>query len=164
MAFRQAALAGMVSDTSLYNIDGACVLGGSDQVQVGQAVGVSEVEVTGTSSSGAGHKTVVGSGITTANVYGVTVRSHYEAADGFYRPQEAINVMTAGRIWMKTTLSAAPAFGSAITLDATGIVVSGGAVEPVGWTFAGGFISGTTVTGQPAPYDGALIEVQVKQK
>ena len=163
MAFRQAALAGMVSDTSLYNIDGACVLGGDANVQVGQAVGVSAIEVTGGNESGAGHKTVVGSGVTTANVYGVAVRSHYEAVDGFYRPQEAINVMTAGRIWMKTTLASAPAIGSEITVDATGIVVDTGAVA-TGWTFAGGFIGSTTVNGQAAPYDGALIEVQVKQK
>lgn len=159
MAIRSVALAGMVSDTSLYNIDGACVVGGAAAIPVGTAV-----EVT-SSQPVDGHK-VVGTGAIAANeAYGVVVRSSYETPDGTARAQEAVNVMTAGRIWMRTTLATAPAIGAPVLVNASGVVADGGVAT--GWTFAGGYIgnvAGTTNGNQNLSVDGALVEVQVKQK
>lgn len=159
MAIRSVALAGMVSDTSLYNIDGACVVGGADAIPVGTVVGASVPA----DERLAGHKVIAATGITADNVYGVVVRSHYETPDGTAKPQEAVNVMTAGRIWVRTSLAAAPTFGAPVLVSATGLVESEGAVE-TGWTFAGGYIANTGTDPQNLSVDGALVEVQVKQK
>lgn len=160
MAIRSVALAGMVSDTSLYNIDGACVVSTDGPIAVGTVVGVTSAQPID------GHKVVAASGITAANVLGVVVRSHYETADGTAKEQEAVNVMTAGRIWVRTTLAAAPVFGAPVLVSATGVVTADGAIS-TGWSFAGGYIS--NVAGTPAgkmneSVDGPLVEVQVKQK
>ncbi|ATI17083.1 hypothetical protein [Escherichia phage IMM-001] len=157
MAIRSVALAGMVADTSLYNIDGACVVGGSAAIPVGTVVGVTSAQPVD------GHKVVAATGITAANVLGVVVRSHYETPDGTARVNEAVNVMTSGRIWVRTTLDAAPAFGAPVLVSATGVVEEAGAVA-TGWTFAGGFIPNTGTKPQDLSVDGALVEVQVKQK
>lgn len=157
MAIRSVALAGMVSDTSLYNIDGACVVGGSDAIPVGTVVGVTSAQPVD------GHKVVAATGITAANVLGVVVRSHYETPDGTARVNEAVNVMTHGRIWVRTTLETAPAFGAPVLVSATGLVEDAGAVA-TGWTFAGGYIANTGTDPQNLSVDGALVEVQVKQK
>lgn len=164
MAIRSVALAGMVADTSLYNIDGACVVGGSAPINVGVAVKVTPKPLID------GHKVVVAAGIEANEAVGVVVRSHYETPDGTAKAQEAVNVMTAGRIWMRTTLTEAPAFGAPVLVNAAGVVVvdadAGGVAT--GWTFAGGFIPATTSAGampsQGDSADGPLVEVQVKQK
>lgn len=156
MAIRSVALAGMVSDTSLYNIDGACVVGGIAAIPVGTAVEVTSSEPID------GYK-VVGTGAIAANEsYGVVVRSSYETPDGTARVQEAVNVMTAGRIWMRTTLATAPAVGAPVLVNASGVVADGGVAT--GWTFAGGYIANTGTDPQNLSVDGALVEVQVKQK
>ena len=154
MAIRSVALAGMVSDTSLYNIDGACVVGGAAPIPAGTVVKFT------TAQSVDGHKIVEATGLTTGNSLGVVVRSHYETPDGAARVKEAVNVMTHGRIWVRTDISVATdvVFGAPVKVSATGIVHKEGAVE-TGWTFAGGFIPGA----KSADADG-LVEVQVKQK
>ncbi|HBM2295283.1 TPA: hypothetical protein LUL88_004397 [Escherichia coli] len=164
MAIRSVALAGMVSDTSLYNIDGACVVGGATEIPVGVAVRVSTPELLSD-----GHKTVVATGITANSACGVVVRSHYETPGGTAKVKEAVNVMTAGRIWMRTNLEAAPSFGDAVFVNSTGVVVAAAAGGvATGWTFAGGFIPKATAVGamsaQDGGVDGPLVEVQVKQK
>ncbi len=71
MAIRSVALAGMVSDTSLYNIDGACVVGGAAAIPVGTFVGVTSAQPVD------GHK-VVGLPVVTGSAvkpYGVVVKS-----------------------------------------------------------------------------------------
>ena len=160
MAIRSVALAGMISDTSLYNIDGACVVGGTNAIPAGTVVKFS------TAQHVDGHKTVEATGLTTGNALGVVVRSHYETPDGTARVNEAVNVMTNGRIWVRTDISAPTdvVFGAPVKVSATGIVQKEGAVE-TGWTFAGGFIPNTkTADGnQDTSVDG-LVEVQVKQK
>lgn len=161
MAIRSVALAGMVSDTSLYNIDGACVVGGAAAIPVGTVVKFTTAQPID------GHKIVEASGLVTGNSLGVVVRSHYETPDGTARVNEAVNVMTNGRIWVRTDISLASdvVFGAPVKVSATGIVQKEGAVE-TDWTFAGGFISNTaTADGkQNLSPDGALVEVQVKQK
>ena len=154
MAIRSVALTGMISDTSLYNIDGACVVGGAAPIPAGTVVKFTTAQPVD------GHKIVEATGLTTGNALGVVVRSHYETPDGTARVNEAVNVMTHGRIWVRTDISAATdaVFGAPVKVSATGIVQKEGTVE-TGWTFAGGFISST----KPADANG-LVEVQVKQK
>ena len=157
MAIRSVALAGMISDTSLYNIDGACVVGGSDAIPVGTVVKFTTAQPVD------GHKIVEATGLTTGNALGVVVRSHYETPDGTARVNEAVNVMTNGRIWVRSRLTSAPTFGAPVLVSATGLVEDSGAVE-TGWTFAGGYIANTGTDPQNLSADGALVEVQVKQK
>lgn len=166
MAIRSVALAGMVSDTSLYNIDGACVVGGSAPIAVGTVVGVTSAQPVD------GHKVVGLPAVTGTPVkpYGVVVKSHYETPDGTARVNEAVNVMTHGRIWVRTTLAAAPAFGSKVFVNASGIVVAeaAGTTWETGFTFAGGYASAYANNGsdpikQGESYDGAIVEVQLIQ-
>ena len=157
MAIRSVALAGMISDTSLYNIDGACVVGGSDAIPVGTVVKFTTAQPVD------GHKIVEASGLVTGNALGVVVRSHYDTPDGTARVNEAVNVMTHGRIWVRSSLTSAPTFGAPVLVSAAGLVEDTGAVE-TGWTFAGGYIANTGTDPQNLSVDGALVEVQVKQK
>lgn len=165
MAIRSVALAGMISDTSLYNIDGACVVGGATAIPVGTFVGVTSAQPVD------GHK-VVGLPVVTGSAvkpYGVVVKSHYETPDGTARVNEAVNVMTSGRIWVRTTLSAAPSFGDKVYVNASGVVAAKAATTTweTGYRFAGGFLSGYTPGSDPVKqgesYDGALVEVQLIQ-
>lgn len=165
MAIRSVALAGMVSDTSLYNIDGACVVGGTAAIPVGTFVGVTSAQPVD------GHK-VVGLPVVTGSAvkpYGVVVKSHYETPDGTARANEVVNVMTHGRIWVRTTLAAAPDFGGKVFVNASGVVAAeaAGATWETGFTFAGGFLSGYAPGSNPIKqgesYDGALVEVQLIQ-
>lgn len=165
MAIRSVALAGMISDTSLYNIDGACVVGGAAPIPVGTFVGVTSAQ------SVDGHK-VVGLPVVTGSAvkpYGVVVRSHYETPDGTARVNEAVNVMTHGRIWVRTTLAAAPDFGSKVYVNASGVVAAKAATTTwqTGFTFTGGYVSayagGTDPIKQGQSVDGALVEVQLTQ-
>lgn len=167
MAIRSVALAGMVSDTSLYNIDGACVVGGNAQarIQAGTAVTVTPDPLID------GHKVVIAGASATLPAYGVVVRSSYETPDGAARGQEAVNVMSHGRIWMRTSLAAKPAFGSEVFVNGSGVAVAGPASDAVfatGWTYAGGFATAYTTGSLPITeeqsVDGAIVEVQVKQK
>lgn len=157
MAIRSVALAGMISDTSLYNIDGACVVGGSDAIPAGTVVKFTTAQPVD------GHKIVEATGLTTGNALGVVVRSHYETPDGTARVNEAVNVMTHGRIWVRSSLASAPTFGAPVLVSATGLVEDSGAVA-TDWTFAGGYIKNTGTDPQDLSVDGALVEVQVKQK
>lgn len=161
MAIRSVALAGMISDTSLYNIDGACVVGGATAIPVGTFVGVTSAQPVD------GHK-VVGLPVVTGSAvkpYGVVVKSHYETPDGTARVNEAVNVMTHGRIWVRTTLAAAPTFGSKVYVNASGVVVAEAATTTweTGFTFAGGYIANTGTDPQNMSVDGALVEVQLIQ-
>ena len=159
MAIRSVALAGMISDTSLYNIDGACVVGGATAIPAGTVVKFSTAQPVD------GHKIVEASGLVTGNALGVVVRSHYETPDGTARVNEAVNVMTHGRIWVRTDISAATdvVFGAPVKVSETGIVQKAGTVD-TGWTFAGGYIANTGTDPQNRRADGPLVEVQVKQK
>ena len=157
MAIRSVALAGMISDTSLYNIDGACVVGGAAPIPAGTVVKFTTAQPVD------GHKIVEATGLTTGNALGVVVRSHHETPDGTARVNEAVNVMTHGRIWVRSSLTSAPTFGAPVLVSATGLVEDSGAVA-TDWTFAGGYIKNTGTDPQDLSVDGALVEVQVKQK
>lgn len=165
MAIRSAALAGMVSDTSLYNIDGDCVVGGETAIPVGTFVGVTLAKPVD------GHKVVGLPAVTGTQVkpYGVVVKSHYETPDGTARVNEAVNVMTHGRIWVRTTLVDAPVFGSKVYVNASGVVADKAATTTweTGFTFAGGYVSdyagGADTIKQGESVGGAMVEVQLIQ-
>lgn len=167
MAIRSVALAGMVADTSLYNIDGACVVGGTTAIPVGTAVRVTEADPVD------GHKVVINTGISGEEApYGVVVRSHYETPDGTAKAQEAVNVMTHGRVWMRAASNVTAdsvKVGAAVSISASGLVDTGGVGKP-NWTYAGGFISNVVTNPQDQNFnqqdtsvDGALVEVQIRQ-
>ena len=134
------ALPGLVSDTSAYNIDGACVLenaaGNQNQsVFVGVAVQHGGVDAMGNKLI----KPMAASG----KAYGVAIRSHFQttSADGrmIYESGGGINVMTDGRVWMLAKDESAPAFGTAIKLSEDGQVdTNSGSIE-TNWVATGDF-------------------------
>lgn len=140
------ALPGMLSDTSAYNVDGACACDGD--VPVGVAVSVTETFPVD------GYKVVkvVADG---AVAYGVAMRSHYQSPTGVYESGDAINVVSHGRIWMVCDDTTAPGvFNAPVKLVAgTGHVAAAGTIN-TGWTFAGGFTKWKDVN---------LVEVQLTQ-
>lgn len=127
------ALPGQVSDTSAYNIDGACVLD-EGEVLVGVAVQVKEVDALGHKVM----KPMAGGG----TPYGVAIRSHFQTTskDGrmIYEVGSGINVMSAGRVWMVSEDTQAQTFGVPVKLTVEGKVKSDGAVV-TGWTYTGEF-------------------------
>ena len=151
MKTRSIATAGMISDTSLYNVDGACVVGGAAPIPVGTAVRVTEAQPID------GHKVVINTGQAAGTAYGVVVKSGYETPDGTARAKEAVNVLTHGRIWMVVgALTQAQAvFGAPVKVNVSGQVDNAG-VGTTGWKFAGGYVA--AADGNPA-----LVEVQVLQ-
>ncbi|UGO48662.1 hypothetical protein ELISACORREA_1 [Citrobacter phage vB_CfrD_ElisaCorrea] len=127
------ALPGQVSDTSAYNIDGACVLE-DGEILVGVAVQVKEVDALGHKVM----KPMAGGG----TPYGVAIRSHFQTTskDGrmIYEVGSGINVMSAGRVWMVSEDTQAQTFGTPVKLTVDGKVKSDGAVV-TGWTYTGEF-------------------------
>lgn len=142
------ALPGQVSDTSAYNIDGACVLE-DGEILVGVAVQVKEVDALGHKVM----KPMAGGG----TPYGVAIRSHFQTTskDGrmIYEVGSGINVMSAGRVWMVSEDTQAQTFGTPVKLTVDGKVKSDGDVV-TGWTYTGEF---TTF------HDLKLSEVQLHQ-
>lgn len=134
------ALPGQVSDTSAYNIDGACVLenaaGNQNKpVFVGVAVQHGGVDAMGNKLI----KPMAASG----KAYGVAIRSNFQTTskDGrmVYKAGSGINVMTKGRVWMLSVESEAPAFKTAIKLDDSGQVdLTSGLIETT-WIATGDF-------------------------
>lgn len=144
-AKRDIAYAGMPSDTSLYNIDGACASKGV--ITAGLAVRVDSIDPKG-------HKVLAPITADTQPPYGIATRSHFCAPDGTYHDGDPVNVMSHGRVWVQSADTSAPTFGSTVNFDATGKQKQTGAIKTL-WTFAGGWFK--TKAGVQ------LIEVQVKQ-
>lgn len=132
------ALPGQVSDTSRYNIDGACVLADTANLKAGLAVFVDAVESDGVKQ--------VKRVIQGKTAYGVAIRSHFatinEGGQAVYVAGDGVNVMTVGRVWMIASTDFTPAFGTGLHINPnTGELQrdnSNNAVTPAGWTFAGG--------------------------
>ncbi|HDP7571042.1 TPA: hypothetical protein P6511_003865 [Escherichia coli] len=99
-----------------------------------------------------------------ANLMGICRFSHYGCVTGQYENGDAVNVMTWGRIWAVTTLSAAPTMGTGVNVltsgaDAGKVAATGGSLA-LGWVFTGKFTTfkdsaGTTVN---------LAEVQIRNQ
>ncbi|EDJ1279863.1 hypothetical protein GE594_10400 [Salmonella enterica] len=127
------ALPGQVSDTSAYNIDGACVLEEGD-ILVGVAVQVKSVDPMGHKVM----KPMAGGG----TPYGVAIRSHFQTTskDGrmVYEAGGGLNVMTTGRVWMVSEDTQAKTFGAPVKLTEQGVVKSDGTVV-TGWTYTGDY-------------------------
>lgn len=151
------ALPGQVSDTSAYNIDGACVLDGTkgqvsvDHILVGVAVQHNGVDSMGNKKV----KPMAASG----KAYGVAIRSHFQttSADGrmVYEVGGGINVMNEGRVWMLAVDSQTQKpYGTAIKIkESTGEADTESGTVETNWIATGDFTE----------FDGLkLIEVQVK--
>jgi hypothetical protein len=163
MTIRFAATAGMLSDTSLYNIDGACVMGTvAAPVQVGSFVSVTRDTAPAGVIGGSGQYKVLAAAATEAAAYGVLVRSSYESETGAYVSQSPANVLSAGRIWARATaaVTAATVIGAAVTIVNGEVTALGAAAATAGTriTFAGGYIPAAE-----SPDGVPLVEVQVRQ-
>lgn len=149
------ALPGQVSDTSAYNIDGACVYDdeAATDILVGVAVQVKSVDE-------GGHK-VMKSMADGGTPYGVAIRSHFQTVSKngqmVYEPGSGINVMSSGRCWMVTEDAQAQTFGAPVKLTVDGVVKSDGAVV-TGWTYTGEYTTWGTGAAQVK-----LAEVQLHQ-
>lgn len=132
---------GNLSDTSTYNIDGACVAQGD--IEFGAAV-----QVVGIVDGVKVVKALADGG----TPYGIAFRSQYEHLSGKILDGEVCNVVSHGRMWTLTSLDEAPGLFSKLQFGSGGVVTGGSG--SVGWTFAGGFVKHE---------DGYIIEVQVKQ-
>lgn len=129
------ALPGQVSDTSAYNIDGACVLDGDADILVGVAVQHGGVDAMGNKLI----KPMASEG----KAYGVAIRSHFQtnSASGrmMYEAGGGINVMTEGRVWMVAKDETAPAYQTAIKLTENGEVDTVGGTIETDWVATGDF-------------------------
>lgn len=124
------ALPGQFGDTSEYNIDGACVLDGTDgQVSVPNILVGVAVQHNGVDSMGNKKVKPMAAG---GKAYGVAIRSHFQttSAEGrmVYEVGGGINVMTKGRVWMVAAEEVNASFGDAIKLDENGKVATSGEV------------------------------------
>ncbi|HAK2374313.1 TPA: hypothetical protein H1940_004744 [Salmonella enterica] len=141
------ALPGQVSDTSAYNIDGACILDDGD-ILVGVAVQIKSVD-------SMGHK-IMKPMAAEGTPYGVAIRSHFQtiSKDGrmCYEAGGGINVMTSGRVWMVSEDAQAQTCGAPVKLDEDGAVNANGAIE-TRWTYTGDYTMFGTIK---------LAEVQLK--
>lgn len=126
---------GMISDTSLRQVDGATAA--AARVNVGRPVLITKNDQ---------HSKVVrhvASGDLTdlsGKLLGVTIHSHWANILGYYRQGDSVNAMRVGRVWGITNMSAAPAAGAAVHIVLDGedpqFSNTGGTVIP-GWQFSG---------------------------
>ena len=151
------ALPGQVSDTSAYNIDGACVLenaAGNQNKNIFVGVGVA-VQHGGVDAMG---NKLIKPMAESGKAYGVAIRSHFQttSSDGrmIYESGGGINVMTEGRVWMLAKDASAPAFGATIKLSDDGQVDTASGTIETNWIATGDF---TEFQGLK------LVEVQVQK-
>lgn len=129
---RGQAYAGQIADTSLYNIDGACVA--SVKFAIGKLVCVEQVQ------SVEGHKVVSVAKDATKPILGVAVMSHAYSPTGEYEEGVAVNVMTHGRVWALVKADgftdADAGFDKAVSFNAEGVIDKAGTIK-TGYTFTG---------------------------
>ncbi|HGM5832526.1 TPA: hypothetical protein ACKP36_000898 [Serratia marcescens] len=99
-----------------------------------------------------------------ANLMGICRFSHYGCVKGQYEAGDAVNVMTWGRIWAVTTLTAAPTMGTLVNVitsgaDAGKVAATGGS-PALGWVLTGKFTTFTDHTGTAVN----LAEVQIRNQ
>lgn len=91
---RSKAYAGLLADTSLYNVDGACAA--AKEIKAGVVVALDP-----TGKVVDGHKVVTDTISAEApNLVGVAIMSHAYSPEGVYDEGSAINVLTNGRAWV----------------------------------------------------------------
>lgn len=158
------ALPGQVSDTSRYNVDGACVLM-QDAAHLSHLPCGLAVHVAAVGADGVKEVQQLGDGKVP---YGVLIRSHYAThsdANGqmCYYNGDGANVLTTGRVWMVADSDFTPTFGTPVKLDNMGRCKETGAIAPTGWTYAGGKTAFPVLgTGNKGEYI-RLLEVQLHQ-
>jgi len=119
---RAKAYAGMIADTSLYNVDGTCAA--EKDIKVGVAVALSP-----TGGVVDGHKVVVDTIAEDSAIVGVTVMSHAYSPEGVYEEGSATNVLTHGRAWVlceKALTEANRAFGKFVSFNTNGVAADTG--------------------------------------
>lgn len=161
------ALPGQVSDTSRYNIDGACVFNPESNQPQFIACGVA-VKVGAVDGDGVKDIKPISGTEATQKPYGVAIRSHFATTtrgnEMIYTPGDGINVMTVGRVWMvadKATL--AGSFGDTVYInpqDGKCTEATTNSKITTTWTYTG---SKTTVKGATKADDIYLLEVQLRQ-
>lgn len=132
---RDQAYAGMIADTSLYNVDGTCAANPAvtTPIKVGVAVSVLSVQPI------EGHKVVDVAKADTVP-YGVTVMSHAYSPKGEYEPGCATNVLSHGRIWIVSDDATAPVFGHYVKIvPGTGHAAAAGTLSTE-WQYTGEFL------------------------
>lgn len=152
------ALPGQVSDTSAYNIDGACVLDKDDGIPilVGLAVKLKKLD-------SMGNKLIDAISSSDDNAYGVAIRSHFQTTDNngrmVYEVGSGINVLTEGRVWMiidDANKDEEHIYGKPVFIDEhSGKVKDGGQVH-TNWIF-----TGDKTTFGTGPNAINLVEIQV---
>lgn len=162
------ALPGQVSDTSRYNIDGACVFNPESTQPQFIACGVA-VKVGTVDSDGVKEIKPISGGAAGQKAYGVAIRSHFATTtrgnEMVYTPGDGINVMTAGRVWMVTdNKELAVSFGGTVYIDPKdGTCTNDGDDSSnkitTSWTYTG---SKTTVKGAKETDNIYLLEVQLR--
>lgn len=135
------ALPGQVSDTSAYNIDGACVLDSSEKANVSIFVGVA-VKHGGVDVMG--NKIIKPISSAGDHAYGVAIRSHFQTTGEngrmVYENGSGINVMTEGRVWMISKDAVAPQYDTPIKIEsATGFADTAGGDIETEWVATGDF-------------------------
>lgn len=130
---RGQAYAGQIADTSLYNIDGACVA--SATLPIGRLVCVDQVQAV------EGHKVVSVAKDATKPILGVAIMSHVYSPTGAYDEGVAVNVMTHGRVWALVNnasgfAEADAGFGKNVSFNTDGVIDKAGTIK-TGYTFTG---------------------------
>lgn len=138
-----AAVAGQVSDTSRYNIDGACVVANDvSEILVGVAV-QAEIDNQINIVQNGGHLVIRPMDNTgKSKVYGFTIRSHYQTVSHIngemvYEGGSAVNVITIGRVWVRCAAGTKAEFGTPVKVNAEGLVDDAGTIDTNGVTFTG---------------------------
>lgn len=151
----QIAMPGMRSDSSIANTDGCCAA--QSAIKPGYAVATVSV---------ANDKSVVKqvSAATDTIIKGIARFSQFGCVTGQYEAGDAVNVMTFGRIWAVTNLTAAPTPASNVQVlnsgNDAGKVASTGGTSVLGWSFTGRFTTFTDSTGATVN----LAEVQLRDQ
>ena len=120
---RSKAYAGLLADTSLYNVGGACAA--AKEIKVGVVVALDP-----TGKVVDGHKVVTDTiSAETPNLVGVAIMSHAYSPAGVYDGGSAINVLTNGRAWVlcaKDLPEANKEFNKQVFLTTSGTVAATG--------------------------------------
>ena len=153
------ARAGLLVDSSDYNIDGTCYVASNQlNLHVGRVVHVNKIydgiykEISGLFNPDKAQSEVA---------YGVVYRGGVNEArivDGLpvFSPLEPVSIVTHGRVWVASqTFSEAPAVHAPVHITPHGLATGAGALEITGWTYTGDFYRIDSTT--------SIVGVQVKQ-
>lgn len=155
-SYQNIAMPGMRVDASLFNVDGC----NAAQGKIYPGFVVAKVSVTTT------ERVVkqVAASADASKAMGICHFSHDGCVKGYYDDKDPVNVVTFGRAWTVTTLTAAPTPDAVVNVltsgdDAGKVSNTGGTAIP-GWTFTGEY----TVFQDYAGKETYLAAVQVRNQ